>query len=192
MLVGISVTWYAQFESGSPITVSPALLRRLSDVLGLTVVERAYLFTLAIEELGVVNAVVPELEILAGARIAADSFDEEIAMVLRVHRTLKTAIYSALVHGTMESLQPHLDETRCPIGFWLQDDLAANERRCAPYTRAARVHAAFHREIDKVVRAGRTGDVAQAELLLVAPSRYVIASAALERAFSIWPLAKAS
>ena len=192
LLIGISVTWYTQFESGAQITVSPALLRRLADVLQLTALERAYLFTLAIEEMGVINAAFPELEILAGARIAAETFDEEIGMVLRVHRTLKTAIYSALVHGRMETLEPHLDETRCPIGFWLQDDLGCADRRTAEYTRAARAHSAFHREIEKVVHVGCTGEMLQAERLLAAPSRYVIASAALERAFSSWPLAKAS
>ncbi len=190
--MGISVTWYTQLESGADITVSPALLRRLADVLGLTELERVYLFTLAIEEMGVLSSVLPEFEILAGARIAGESFNDEIAMVLRTHRTLKIGIYSALVHGTLDHLEPHLDETRCPIGFWLQDDLRSPERRSAGYTRAARVHAAFHREIDKVVHAALTGDVACAERLLVTPSRYVIASAALERVFSTWPLANAS
>ncbi|MBD5606166.1 MAG: helix-turn-helix domain-containing protein [Candidatus Eremiobacteraeota bacterium] len=186
LLAGISVAWYTQLESGAEITVSPALLRRIADVLGLSRLERAYLFTLAIDEMGVVNAVVPELELLSCPRIAGETFEDEIAMVLRAHRGLKTQIYSALVHGTLDDLLPNLDESRCPIGLWLHDDLAPAMRGTPQYTRAARLHAAFHREIDKVVRIGTCGESRPVELLLAAPSRYVLASAALERAFAHW------
>ncbi len=191
LLAGVSTTWYTLLESGSPITVSPALLRRLSDVLDLSALERAYLFTLAIDELGIINTVLPELSVLS-SRIAAETFEGEIALVLRVHRALKTQIYAALVNGTVDVLRPHLDETRCPIGLWLHDDLANRERRGAGYSRAARVHAAFHREIEKIVRAGESGELPQVERLLVAPSRYLLASASLERAFATWAHAKAS
>jgi transcriptional regulator with XRE-family HTH domain len=188
LLSGISVAWYTQLESGAEITVSPSVLRRISDVLGLTRLERAYLFTLAIDEMGVVSAIVPELDILSGARIAADTFGGEVSMVLRAHRALKTQIYSALVHHTLDDLIPHLDEARCPIGLWLHDDLAPARRGTPEYTRAARIHAAFHREIDRVVGVGLAGESLPVERMLTAPSRYVLASAALERAFADWSL----
>jgi transcriptional regulator with XRE-family HTH domain len=186
LLAGMSVAWYAQLESGAEITVSPAMLRRIADVLGLSRLERAYLFTLAIDEMGVVAEIVPHFDLLAGARIAGETFESEIALVLRAHRDLKTHLYSALVHGTLDDLIPHLDEARCPIGLWLHDDLAPARRGTPEYARAARVHAAFHREIDKVVSVGLCGESKPVELILVAPSRYVLASAALERAFSEW------
>jgi transcriptional regulator with XRE-family HTH domain len=186
LLAGISVTWYTQLESGANITVSPALIGRLATVLELTALERAYLFTLAFDELGAVEAVLPELEMLAGARIAAETFAGEIGLVLRAHRSLKSQIYSSLLHGKIDALLPHLDEGRCPIGFWLHDDLSHHHRSSAEYTRAARIHVAFHREIDKVVSAGCTGVPAHVERLIAARSRYVLASEALERAFSAW------
>ncbi len=187
LLAGISVAWYTQLESGAPITVSPALIRRIADILALSALERAYIFSLAFEDLGAVDRVLPELEALTGSRIAAQTFDDEIGLVLRAHRSLKVQIYSSLMHGTIDQLVPYLDEARCPIGLWLHDDLAPTRRRDAQYTRAARIHAAFHREIDKVVAAGLTGAAPQVERLIVAPSRYVIASAALERTFAAWP-----
>ncbi len=186
LLAGISVAWYTQLESGAPITVSPGLIRRIADILRLSALERAYVFTLAFDELGAVDKVLPELQVLSGARIAAQTFDTEVGLVLRTHRSLKVQIYSALMHGTIDMLVPHLDEARCPIGLWLHDDLAPARRRDAHYTRAARIHAAFHREIDKVIAAGLSGAPPQVERLIVAPSRYVLASAALERAFSDW------
>jgi transcriptional regulator with XRE-family HTH domain len=187
LLAGMSVTWYTQLESGAEVAVSPSALRRIADALMLTQVERAFLFALAIEEMDVMNAVMPQLELLSGCRIAAETFEGEIETVLRAHRGLKTQIYASLVNGTIDDLKPHLDETRCPIGLWLHDDLAPGYRTSAQYTRAARIHAAFHREIDRVVQAGSNGDAHHVEHLLVAPSRYVLASAALERAFSTWP-----
>jgi transcriptional regulator with XRE-family HTH domain len=186
LLAGISVAWYTQLESGAPISVSPALIGRIADILSLSELERAYLFTLAFDELGVVERVLPELEVLGGARIAAETFDAEVDLVLRAHRSLKIQIYSALMHGTIEALLPHLDEARCPIGLWLHDDLAPARRSDPNYTRAARIHAAFHREINRVVRAGLSGCAAPVERLIAAPSRYVLASAALERTFSAW------
>jgi transcriptional regulator with XRE-family HTH domain len=186
LLAGISVAWYTQLESGAEITVSPAVLRRIAEVFALSPLERAYLFTLAIDGMSVLREALPELDIFSGARIAAATFEEEIALVLRAHRSLKTQIYSALVHEKLEALLPHLDEARCPIGLWLHDDLAPALRGSAQYTRAARIHAAFHREIDKVVSVGLTGERKPIELMLVAPSRYILASAALERAFSGW------
>ena len=187
LLAGISSAWYTQLESGAPITVSPALIRRLTEIFALSAIERAYVFSLAFEELSALDSVIPELDLLSGSRIAAESFEAEIALVLRAHRALKVRIYSALVTETIGTLRPHLDEARCPIGLWLHDDLAPIHRRNPQYTRAARIHAAFHREIDKVVGVGSSGAPSQAERLIVAPSRYVVASAALERAFTIWP-----
>jgi transcriptional regulator with XRE-family HTH domain len=186
LLAGISVAWYTQLESGADITVSPRVLRRIAGVLALSPLERAYLFTLAIDGMNELREVLPELDIFSGTRIAAATFEAEIALVLRAHRNLKTQIYSALVHETLEALLPHLDEARCPIGLWLHDDLSPDLRGSAQYTRAARIHAAFHREIDKVVSVGLTGERKPVELMLVAPSRYTLASAALERAFSGW------
>jgi transcriptional regulator with XRE-family HTH domain len=187
LLAGISVAWYTQLESGAPIAVSPALVRRIADILELNAIERAYVFTLAFEELSAVETVAPELELLAGSRIGAGTFDDEIALVLRTHRTLKVQIYSALVHGTIDLLVPQLDEARCPIGLWLHDDLAPARRHDAQYDRAARIHAAFHREIDRLVQAGVAGGCADVDRLVAAPgSRYVNASAALERIFSDW------
>ncbi len=186
LLAGISVTWYTQIESGAEITISPALLGRLADVFALTALERAYLFTVGIDEMGVVNVVAPELQLFSGAHITGPTFEDEVALVLRAHRTIKTQIYSTILHGTMDALRPHLDEARCPIGIWLHDDLSAPLRRSAYYTRAARIHAAFHREIEKVVHAGLSGDTKLIERLLVTPSRYAVASAVLERAFSDW------
>ena len=187
LLAGISVAWYTQLESGAPITVSPALIRRLAEIYALTAIERAYVFSLAFEDLSALDSVMPELELLSGLRIAGESFDAEIGLVLRAHRALKVRIYSALVTDSIGTLRPHLDEARCPIGLWLHDDLSPLHRRSAQYTRAARIHAAFHREIDKVVAAGASGAPFSAERLIVAPSRYVVASAALERAFTVWP-----
>jgi transcriptional regulator with XRE-family HTH domain len=186
LLAGVSVAWYTQIESGAPIAVSPALIRRIADILELSALERAYMFTLAFEELGAVDSVLPELELLSGGRIAAQTFADQIGQVLRTHRSLKVQIYAALMHGTVDMLVPHLDEARCPIGLWLHDDLSVARRREAQYTRAARIHAAFHREIDKVVHAGLSGAPPQVERLIAAPSRYVMASAALERTFSAW------
>ncbi len=186
LLAGISVTWYTQIECGANITISPALIGRLALVLRLTPVERAYIFTLGIEEMAVINTVLPQLAVLADSRIAADSFDAEIALVLRTHRTIKTQIYSTVVHGTLEALRPHLDESRCPIGIWLHDDLSADIRANPWYSRAARAHAAFHREIEKVVHAGLAGDATTVETSLVTPSRYVAASTILERTFANW------
>jgi transcriptional regulator with XRE-family HTH domain len=186
LLAGISVAWYTQLESGADITVSPALLGRISNVLGLTQLEQAYLFTLAIDEMGVLEHVIPDLDVLSGSRIAAETFEEEIAMVLRAHRSLKSHIYSALLHEQIDALLPTLDEARCPIGLWLHDDLCITRRGTPQYTRAARIHAAFHREIDKVVSVGLSGERRPIELMLAAPNRYALASAALERAFSGW------
>jgi transcriptional regulator with XRE-family HTH domain len=187
LLAGISVAWYTQLESGAPISVSPALIRRIAEILELSPLERAYIFTLAFDDMNAVDAVLPELELLTGSRIAAETFNAEIALVLRAHRSLKVQIYSALMHGTIDLLVPHLDEARCPIGLWLHDDLDRSRRRDAQYTRAARIHAAFHREIDKLVAAARAASPPQIERLMIAPSRYVIASAALERTFADWP-----
>lgn len=186
MLAGISVTWYTQLEAGAPITVSPALLRRLSDVLRLSGLERAFLFSLAIDDMAIVTSVLSDLETLAGSQICASCLDDEIAMALRTHRSLKAQIYGALLHGTVEELRPHLDEQRCPIGLWLHDDLARGYRQTTHYDRAARIHAAFHREIDLVVDARLSGSVARVEQLIAAPGRYVRASAALEHAFTAW------
>lgn len=186
LLAGISVTWYTQIECGAPITISPALLGRLADVYRLTAIERAYLFTLGIDEMGIVNTVAPQLEMLSGSRIAGASFADEIALVLRAHRTIKTHIYSTIVHGTLDTLEAHLDEARCPIGIWLHDDLSAARRHGPHYTRASRVHRAFHREIDKVVNVGLAGRAHDVEGLLVGSSRYVAASSVLERTFAHW------
>jgi transcriptional regulator with XRE-family HTH domain len=186
MLAGISVTWYTQLEAGASITVSPSLLRRLSDVLHLSGLERAFLFSLAIDDMAIVTSVLSDLETLAGSHICASSLEDEIAMALRTHRSLKAQIYGALLHGTVDELRPHLDEQRCPIGLWLHDDLAQGYRKAAHYDRASRIHAAFHREIERVVDARLSGGAAQAEQLIAAPSRYVRASAALEHAFSAW------
>ena len=90
------------------------------------------------------------------------------------------------MQGRIDALLPHLDEGRCPIGLWLHDDLAPGLRGSVQYTRAARIHCAFHREIDKLVSAGCTGVPAHIERLIVAPGRYAAASEALERAFSNW------
>ncbi|GAC1443156.1 MAG: hypothetical protein NVS3B17_20550 [Vulcanimicrobiaceae bacterium] len=192
LLVGISVTWYTQIECGAAITISPALLARIADVYRLSPIERAYVFTLGIDEMGVIATVAPQLETLAGSRIAASTFDEEIALVLGAHRAIKTHIYATVVHGTFDALEPHLDEARCPIGVWLHDDLCATHRRGTQYTRAARAHVAFHREIAKVVRVGNAGEARAMERLLVGASRYVNASTVLERAFARWPHARAA
>ncbi len=186
MLAGISVTWYTQLESGANITVSPALIGRLANVLELTALERAYFFSLAFDELGAIEAVLPEIEILAGSRIAAETFEGEIALVLRAHRALKSRIYTSLLHGHIDALLPHLDEARCPIGLWLHDDLSPRLRGTPEYSRAARIHVAFHREIEKVVSVGCTGVPAHVERLITTNGRYASASEALERAFSAW------
>ena len=186
LLVGISVTWYTQFESGAPITVSPAMLRRTADVLGLSALERAYLFSLAIDEMGIVPSVLSDLEILSGGRIVAETFEAEVAMVLRTHRALKSQIYSALLHDTVDELRPNLTEERCPIGYWLHDGLCGDARHSSYYNRAARIHAAFHREIDKVIDESRSGTRLSPERILTSPGRYVAASDALERTFSQW------
>ena len=187
LLAGISVTWYTQIESGANVTISPALLSRLAGVFSLTPLERAYLFTLGIDEMGVINAVAPELHLLSGSHIAADTLEGEIALVLRAHRTIKTQIYSTILHGTLDALLPHLDEERCPIGIWLHDDLACEQRHSRQYSLAARAHGTFHREIARVVDASLCGDVTVSEQLLVAPSRYALASLELERTFADWP-----
>jgi transcriptional regulator with XRE-family HTH domain len=189
-LAGISPAWYAQLEAGANVAVSPALVRRLADILALSALERAYFFSLAFDELGAVDTVVPELQLLAGSRIAAESFEAEIELALRAHRSLKVQVYSALVHGTVEELLPQLDEARCPIGVWLHDDLA-HEHRCGThYSQASRVHAAFHHEIDRVVDAGLADAPSAVERLIVAPGSYVTTSVALERTFSTWALAR--
>jgi transcriptional regulator with XRE-family HTH domain len=189
-LAGISPAWYAQLEAGANVAVSPALVRRLADILDLSSIERAYFFALAFDELGAVDAVVPELQLLTGSRIAAESFDGEIELVLRAHRSLKVQVYSALVHGTVESLVPQLDEARCPIGLWLHDDLAHEHRCSVHYSEASRVHAAFHREIDRVVDAGLADAPSAVERLIVAPGSYVTTSVALERTFAHWASAR--
>ncbi len=161
-------------------------MTRLAELLRLSPLERAYLFSLAIDETGMVSAVVPEFGILASGKIAAESIDREILLALRAHRTIKTSIYASIVHGTIDTLKPHLDETHCPIGIWLHDELATGQRSEAIYSRASRIHAAFHREIDHVIDAACTGNRLDAERLLLAPGRYSVASAALERAFGEW------
>ncbi len=187
LLAGISVTWYTQIECAASITISPALLGRLADVLRLAQLERAYLFTLGIDEMGIINAVVPQLEMLTGSRIAAATFDGEIAQVLRAHRTIKTHLYATIVHETFDELEPYLDEARCPIGIWLHDDLAPERRHDPQYSLAASAHAAFHREIEKVVRVGTVGRSIDVETMLVGTSAYVVASGVLERTFAAWP-----
>jgi len=49
-LVGVSVAWYTQFETGA-IRVSPRMLDRVAKALKLTDEERLYLFSLAIDEM---------------------------------------------------------------------------------------------------------------------------------------------
>jgi transcriptional regulator with XRE-family HTH domain len=186
LLAGMSVTWYTQLEAGTPITVSPALLRRLSDTLGLSELERAYLFSLAIDEFGILSSLVADLEMLAGSRIAASSLADEIGMVVRTHRSLKAQIYGALVHGTTEALKPHVCEDRCPIGIWLHDDLSPAYRRSAHYERAARIHAAFHLEISRVVSSASAGDTMSVEQLVAAPGAYARMSSLLEHEFRAW------
>jgi transcriptional regulator with XRE-family HTH domain len=186
LLAGISVTWYTQLESGASITVSPALLRRLGDVREMTELERAFLFTLAIDEMSVVTTLLPELEAFSGSRIAAVSFEREIVQVLSVHRSLKIQIYAACMRGTIDDLRPNLDEAQCPIGLWLHDDLSRARRNTPEYDHASRVHAEFHRQIDRVVAAGSYGTPGHLERLLVAPGKYVSTSAELELAFSSW------
>jgi transcriptional regulator with XRE-family HTH domain len=189
-LAGISPAWYAQLEAGANVAVSPALVRRLADILELSALERAYFFSLAFDELGAVDTVVPEIQLLTGSRIAAESFDAEIELALRAHRALKVQIYSAFVHGTVDELVPQLDEARCPIGLWLHDDLAHEHRCSVHYSQASRVHAAFHKEIDRVVDAGLAEAPGAVERLIVAPGSYVTTSVALERTFSTWASAR--
>jgi transcriptional regulator with XRE-family HTH domain len=186
LLAGMSVTWYTQLESGAPITVSPALLERLAAVLRLSALERAYLFSLAIDEMGVISTVLADVSVLPGTRIAAETFAEEVALVLHTHRSLKTQIYGALVHGAPSSLQPLLDEQRCPIGIWLHDDLDRAARRSPQYEAAARAHTAFHHEIHRVVDAGLAGASACVEQLVAAPGSYAATSRELELAFHEW------
>ncbi len=50
MLVGVSVAWYTQFETGA-IRVSPRMLDRVATALRLADQERLYLFSLAIDEM---------------------------------------------------------------------------------------------------------------------------------------------
>jgi transcriptional regulator with XRE-family HTH domain len=185
LLAGMSVTWYTQLESGAPITVSPALLQRLADVLGLSELERAYLFSLAIDEMRVVSSVLADVSVLPGTRIAAETFAAEVSLVLHTHRSLKTQIYGALVHGAANTLHALLDEQRCPIGIWLHDDLDAAARRSPHYDAAARAHAAFHHEIHRVVEAGLAGAGA-GEALVAAPGAYATCSRELEVAFARW------
>jgi transcriptional regulator with XRE-family HTH domain len=191
LLCGISTTWYTQLEAGAPITVSPALLSRLAEVLRLTMLERAYLFSLAIDELHDVAAFLPSIPILA-TRIEAETFEAEIDHVLRVHRGLKTHVYGALVNDRIHDLRPYLDEAKCPIGYWLHEDLALERRRDSSYNDAARAHAAFHREIDHVVHASETAGIAVAERLVLCAEGYVSAAATLERTFAEWPRQLAS
>jgi transcriptional regulator with XRE-family HTH domain len=186
MLAGMSVTWYTQLESGAPITVSPALLRRLADVLRLSQLERAFLFSMAIEEMETVSSVLFGVSVLPGTHIEAETFADEVALVLHTHRALKTQIYSALLHGSVDGLLPLLDEQQCPIGIWLHDDLAPNQRRSSHYDAAARAHRDFHREIHRLVEAGLSGAHTQVEELVAASSPYAATSAVLERAFSAW------
>jgi transcriptional regulator with XRE-family HTH domain len=186
LLCGISVTWYTQLESGAPITVSPALLSRLAEVFALSSLERAYLFALAIDEMHDVVTFLPPL-VADATRIAANTFDAEIAHVLRVHRAIKTQIYGALVNDCVDTLRPHLDEAKCPIGFWLHEDLELARRRDAQYDHAAGIHAAFHREIDAIVRIATASGAAAAERIVLASGAYAQTSAELERAFSMWP-----
>ena len=49
-LVGVSVAWYTQFETGA-IRVSPRMLDLVAKVLKLSDDERLYLFSLAIDEM---------------------------------------------------------------------------------------------------------------------------------------------
>ncbi len=191
LLCGISTTWYTQLEAGAPITVSPALLSRLADVLQLSMLEGAYLFALAIDELHDVAAFLPSIPILA-TRIEAETFEAEIDHVLRVHRGLKTHIYGALVNDHVETLRPFLDEASCPIGYWLHEDLALERRRDPAYDAAARAHSAFHREIEHVVRASESVGIAAAERLVLSNDGYVNAALTLEQTFAAWPQRLAS
>jgi transcriptional regulator with XRE-family HTH domain len=50
MLVGVSVAWYTQFETGA-IRVSPRMLDRVANALRLDNEEKLYLFSLAIDEM---------------------------------------------------------------------------------------------------------------------------------------------
>ena len=192
LLAGIGVTWYTQIECGAAITISPALLGRLADVFRLTPLERAYLFTLGIDEMGIINTVVPQLEMLSGSRIAAPTFDGEIAQALRAHRTIKTHLYATIVHETFDELGSYLDEARCPIGIWLHDDLSPEHRHGPHYSLVASAHAEFHREIERVVRVGTAGRSIDVEAMLVGTSTYVVASSVLERTFAAWPTGAAA
>ncbi len=191
LLCGISTTWYTQLEAGARITVSPALLSRLADVLHLTMLERAYLFALAIDELHDVATFLPSIPILA-SRIEAETFEAEIDHVLRVHRGLKTHVYGALVHERIDDLKPYLDEAQCPIGFWLHEDLALERRRDRTYDAAARAHSDFHREIERVVRASEAAGMAAGERLVLCNDGYAAAAATLEHTFTNWPRELAS
>ncbi len=191
LLCGISTTWYTQLEAGAPITVSPSLLSRLADVLRLTMLERAYLFALAIDELHDVAVFLPSIPILS-TRIEAETFEAEIEHVLRVHRGLKTHVYGALVNERIDDLKPYLDEAQCPIGYWLHEDLALDRRRDREYDAAARAHSAFHQEIDRVVRASETAGMAAGERLVLCNDGYASAAATLEETFANWPRKLAS
>ncbi|HTJ27656.1 MAG TPA: hypothetical protein VMA36_15980 [Candidatus Limnocylindria bacterium] len=56
------------------------------------------------------------------------------------------------------------------------------------YSRAARVHTVFHREMARVVNGGLSDGAARAEQLIVGSGRYAMASAVLERAFTAWQM----
>jgi transcriptional regulator with XRE-family HTH domain len=83
MLAGISLTWYARFESGIEVHVSPALLERIARILRLSGQESVELFSLAMPEVGrsmdILLREVDELAIDALPRIDVRGLNTHVA-----------------------------------------------------------------------------------------------------------------
>ncbi len=109
-LAGITPAWYTQLETGCDIRVSPRMLDRVAQCLRLSGEEKVYLFSLALEELGVlVPALRPQsnevLEAFTSMRtlsrdLWAATTEEETVAIAREHcaRLIATDAMFSTVH----------------------------------------------------------------------------------------------
>ncbi len=104
VLAGISLTWYARFEAGKQVRVSPALLERIAEALRLTPAESVELFALALPEFGrTVDVLLRQvesgsrLELLAEKLAVAGTAAEADALAIRALPEIDAAGHGAHV-----------------------------------------------------------------------------------------------
>lgn len=111
MLVGVSVAWYTQFETGS-IRVSPRMLDRVAAALRLKDEEKLYLFSLAIDEMPNVlhhdtttSGAIERAALMhfaKRARAASSPQEVEVLTVDFLYETCRPAEIAQIIHADLD------------------------------------------------------------------------------------------